>query len=295
MSQISDKNRLYTINEKKEAERSHQKKIALINDFTGFGRCSLTVSIPIISAMKIQCCPVPTSILSNHTAYDSWFFEDFTDRMQPYIDEWKKLRLSFEGISTGFLGSEEQIQIVLRFLDDFKQEDTVVVVDPVMGDDGRPYSTYTSQMCSEMKRLAVRADILTPNLTEACILTGRDWHEGKWAIRQVVALAKELSEMGPDKIVVTGIPQGEFIANLCYERGMEPRFVRTHRVGTQRCGTGDVFASIIAADAVNGVMFRDSVRRASHFVRRCIQKSVEMDLPLTDGVCFEELLGLLCK
>ncbi|MCC8049277.1 MAG: pyridoxamine kinase [Clostridiales bacterium] len=277
------------------AHSLRQKKIAVINDFTGFGRCSLTVSIPVISAMKVQCCPVPTSIFSNHTAYESWFFEDFTSRMQPYIDEWKKLGLSFEGISTGFLGSKEQIQIVLKFLDDFVKKDTKVIVDPVMADEGEAYSTYTPEMCREMKRLAARADILTPNLTEACILTGKDWHEGKWKTEQVISLAKELSGMGPDKVVITGIPQGEFIANLCYEKNVEPRFVRTHRVGTQRCGTGDVFAAIIAADAVNGVDFQESVRKASHFIKLCVQKSIERDIPLTDGVCFEELLGMLCK
>ncbi|MCD7745292.1 MAG: pyridoxamine kinase [Lachnospiraceae bacterium] len=272
-----------------------QKKIAVINDFTGFGRCSLTVSIPIISAMKVQCCPVPTSIFSNHTAYESWFFEDFTNQMQPYVDEWKKLGLEFDGISTGFLGSEEQIQIVLRFLEDFCQENTVVLVDPVMGDDGSMYSTYTPEMCAGMKKLAARADILTPNLTEACILTGQEYHEGRWKTSQIISLAETLAAMGPDKVVITGILQGEFIANLCYEKGKEPKFVRTHSAGMQRCGTGDVFSSIIAADAVNGVDFQESVRKASHFIKLCIQKSVEMDLPLTDGVCFEELLGLLCK
>ncbi|MCD8021464.1 MAG: bifunctional hydroxymethylpyrimidine kinase/phosphomethylpyrimidine kinase, partial [Lachnospiraceae bacterium] len=192
----------------------------MINDLTGFGRCSLTVSLPIISAMKVQCCPVPTSIFSNHTAYASWFFDDFTDRMQPYIDEWKKLQLSFDGISTGFLGSEEQIQIVLRFLDDFAAVEAGGVGDAVMGEDGKPYSTYTAEMCAQMKQLAMRADILTPNLTEACILTGREYHEGRWKTEQVISLAEELAQLGPEKVVITGIPQGEFIANLCYEKRM---------------------------------------------------------------------------
>ncbi|MCD7735739.1 MAG: pyridoxamine kinase [Lachnospiraceae bacterium] len=272
------------------SNHNRQKKIAVINDLTGFGRCSLTVSIPIISAMKLQCCPIPTSIFSNHTGYESCYFDDYTARMQPYIDEWKKLKLSFQGISTGFLGSEEQIRIVLRFLDDFVSEDTVVVVDPVMGDQGEAYSTYTPEMCREMKKLVCRADILTPNLTEACILTDNAWHEGKWKLSHVISLAESLNEMGPDKVVITGIPQGGYIANLCCEKGKEPRFVRTHRLGTQRCGTGDVFAAIITADAVNGIDFQKSVRRASCFVKRCIQKSIEMDLPPTDGVCFEELM-----
>lgn len=272
---------------------NHQKKIAVINDFTGFGRCSITVSLPIISAMKVQCCPLPTSIFSNHTGYESYFFEDYTDRMEPYMEEWKKLGLSFEGISTGFLGSKEQIRIVLRFLEEFEREGCIVVVDPVMGDDGRTYATYTPEMCQEMKRLAARADILTPNLTEACILTGLPYRKDRWPMKEIRALAEKLSDMGPEKVAITGIPQGEFIANYCYERGGEGKIRRTHRVGAARCGTGDIFAAIIAADAVNGMPFDQSVRKASLFIKRCIRKSIEMDLPLTDGVCFEEVLDTL--
>ncbi len=275
------------------SNHNHQKKIAVINDMSGFGRCSLAVAIPVISVMKIQCCPVPTSIFSNHTGFESFFFEDYTDRMQPYIDEWKKLGLSFSGISTGFLGSKEQIQIVLRFLKDFGTEENVIVIDPVMGDYGKTYPTYTPEMCMEMKKLVSHADIITPNLTEACILTDTPYHEDKWRQAEIIELAQKLAERGPGKIVITGIPQGEFIANLCFEKDREPKFLRTHKVGTSRSGTGDVFAAIIAADAVNGVDFQTSVRKTSRFVKKCIMKSIEMDLPLTDGVCFEELLGTL--
>ena len=268
---------------------NHQKKIAVINDFSGFGRCSIAVALPIISAMRIQCCPLPTSIFSNHTGFESFFFEDYTSRMQPYIEEWKKLGLQFSGISTGFLGSKEQIQIVLQFFKDFGTEDNVIVVDPVMGDYGKTYSTYTPEMCEEMKKLVFYADILTPNLTEACILTDTPYHE-KWSMKEVGALAEKLSGMGPEKVVITGIIQGEFIANYCYEKDQPGKIRRTHKVGTQRSGTGDIFAAIITADAVNGVPFQDSVRKASLFIKKCIEKSIEMELPLTDGVCFEEVL-----
>ena len=271
---------------------NHQKKIAVINDFSGFGRCSIAVALPIRSAMRIQCCPLPTSIFSNHTGFESFFFEDYTSRMQPYIEEWKKLGLQFSGISTGFLGSKEQIQIVLQFFKDFGTEDNVIVVDPVMGDYGKTYSTYTPEMCEEMKKLVSYADILTPNLTEACILTDTPYHEN-WSMKEVGALAERLSGMGPEKVVITGIIQGEFIANYCYEKGQAGKIRRTHKVGTQRSGTGDIFAAIIAADAVNGVPFQDSVRKASLFIKKCIEKSIEMDLPLTDGVCFEEVLHKL--
>ena len=276
-----------------KANHNHQKKIAVINDFSGFGRCSIAVALPIISAMRIQCCPLPTSIFSNHTGFESYFFEDYTSRMPAYMEEWKKLGLEFCGISSGFLGAKEQIQLVIRFFQEFGKKDTIIVVDPVMGDYGKPYPTYTQDMCAEMKRLVTYADILTPNLTEACILTDMPYHADRWRMKEVVELAEKLSEMGPDRVVITGIPQGEFIANYCYERGVPGKIRRTHRVGTQRSGTGDIFAAIIAADAVNGVPFQDSVRKASLFIKRCIERSIEMDLPLTDGVCFEEVLHRL--
>ena len=271
-------------------DHNRQKKIALINDFTGFGRCSIAVQLPIISAMRVQCCAVPTSVFSNHTGFDKFYYTDYTEHMEPSFEMWKHLGLSFEGICTGFLGSAEQIGIVSGFIDDFKG--SIVVVDPVMGDYGRPYPTYTEQMCKNMAALAQKADILVPNVTEACILTGTKYKE-HWTIRELQAIAGKLVEMGPKRVVITGIPQRTYVSNYCYEEGREPAIIRTHKVGNSRSGTGDIFSAIIAADAVNGVSFTDSVRKASHFIRRCIIRSMEMELPLTDGVCFEEVLHYL--
>lgn len=271
---------------------NNQKKIAVINDFTGFGRCSIAVALPVISMLKVQCCPLPTSIFSNHTGFKSFFFDDYTEKMPDYIQEWKKLGLQFDGISSGFLGSKEQIQIVTQFFKEFKTEQNLIVVDPVMGDYGKTYSTYTPQMCEEMKKLVSYADILTPNVTEACILTDTLYKE-KFTMAEYRKMAETLCEKGPSKVVISGIVQGEFIANYCYEKGHEPKIVRSHKVGTQRSGTGDIFAAIIAADAVNGVPFEDSVRKASRFIKKCILKSIELDIPITDGVCFEEVLWSL--
>ena len=274
-------------------DHNRQRKIAVINDFSGFGRCSLTVSIPILSAMKIQCCPVPTSIFSNHTGYPEFFFEDYTDKMQPYIDQWKKLDLEFDGIQTGFLGSEKQIEIVKQFIETFATARTMVIVDPVMGDHGKPYSTYTAEMCQAMKQLVVYADILTPNLTEACILTDTPFHEGHWTTKELILLAHKLADMGPDQIVITGVPQKTYVSNLIYEKNGTVKLLRTLRIGSERAGTGDVFSSIVAGDAVNHVPFEQSVRKASKFVKKCILRSIEMQIPTTDGVCFEEFLTTL--
>ncbi len=272
--------------------RDSQKKLAAINDLSGFGRCSIAVELPIISAMKIQCCFVPTAVFSNHTGFQSFYLEDFTERMRPYVREWEKLELHFQGICSGFLGSPEQIDIVEGFFEHFKDKDTVVVVDPVMGDYGKMYPTYSMETCLKMRELIPWADIITPNLTEACILADIPYEE-KWTRKRLLWLAERLSEMGPKKVVITGIIQGEFIANYCYEKGREPRIFRTIRAGTQRSGTGDIFASIIAADAVNGVPFEQSVKKAGRFIKKCIQRSIEMGIPLTDGVCFEEFLHTL--
>lgn len=271
---------------------NHQKKIAVINDFSGFGRCSISVALPVISMLRIQCCPLPTSIFSNHTGFPSYFFDDYTAKMPAYIAQWKELGLQFDGICTGFLGSKEQIRIVTDFFKDFKTEKNLVIVDPVMGDYGKTYSTYTQDMCLEMKKLVSYADILTPNVTEACILTDTPYQE-KFRLKDYESMALSLSKQGPKKIVITGIVQGDFIANYCFEEGQPPKIIRSHKVGTQRSGTGDIFAAIIAADAVNGVPFRDSVKKASRFIKKCILKSIELDIPLTDGVCFEEVLWTL--
>lgn len=269
-----------------------QKKIAVINDMSGYGRCSIAVSLPVISRLKVQCCVVPTAVFSNHTAYPNYFFDDYTERMPEYIRNWELLGLSFSGIYSGFLGSGEQIGIVRDFIETFREPDTLVIVDPVMGDHGEPYATYTEEMCREMKGLVRFADILTPNLTEACILTDTPYKE-TWRKKEIAQMTKSLMEQGPEKVVITGIAQGGYIANYVCEKGKPGKFLRTVRVGTQRCGTGDLFASIIAADAVNGVDFAASVKKASGFVKKSIEKAIEMEIPVTDGVPFEEILDKL--
>ena len=268
---------------------NRQKKIAVINDFCGFGRCSLAVSLPIISAMRIQCCPLPTAIFSCHTGFDSFHSTDYTGDMEAYIAEWKKLDLHFNGILTGFLASAEQISIVRRFLADFKDTRTVTVVDPVMGDYGSLYPTYSERLAASMQSLVPYADILTPNLTEACILTGTPYAPDLYD-EALFRMAKQLSEMGPEKIVISGIERDGDLENVVYEKGKLPSVLREHKVGPCRSGTGDVFSSIIAADAVNGLDFTDSVRKASCFIAKVLRRTAELSIPKTDGICFEEFL-----
>ena len=271
---------------------NNQKKIAVINDLSGFGRCSISVALPLISHLGVQCCPLPTAIFSCHTGFPSFYFDDYTDSMAPYMAEWKKLELEFEGILTGFLGSAKQIQLVEQFLKDFTTSRTTVIIDPVMGDYGRPYPTYTEEMCQGMKALVRYADILTPNLTEACILTDTPYHD-KFTEKELLDMARRLCDQGPDKVVLTGVPRGEFLENYCYEKDAGPSVHRTRRIAPQRSGTGDVFSSIVAAGAVRGVPFSRSVKTAAEFIKICLKRSAELDIPTTDGVCFEEVIGKL--
>lgn len=269
---------------------NHQKKAAVISDFSGFGRCSLAVALPILSCMKIQCCPMPTSIFSNHTGFDSYHWMDFTDHMGPYADEWEKLGLKFDAIETGFLGSLDQIHIVKDFLRRFKHGETVVVVDPVMGDYGRLYATYSMELAKAMGELVEYADIMTPNLTELCVLTDTPYQE-RFDQEQLSAMCESLSRRGPEKIVVSGLVlDGNTLGNFVYQRGEQPRMLTREKIGPYRSGTGDVFAAIITGCAVRGEGLVASVEKASEYITKTIRRTVELDVPTTDGICIEEYL-----
>lgn len=269
---------------------NNQPKAAVFNDFSGFGRCSIAVSLPLLSALKVQCCAVPTAIFSNHTGFESFFVEDYTDRLNAYTTEWKKLGLRFDAIASGFLGSTQQVSIVEKFIEDFRDENTTVVIDPVMGDYGKLYPTYKVETARQMKSLVRHADILTPNLTEACILTGEVYRE-KPDDEFLKRLCRKLSADGAKKIVITGLVNDDYFRNFIYEAQKGFSEVCVKKSGLQRSGTGDVFSSIITACAVRKFDFTRSVEIAADFVAKAIKRSTELDIPTTDGVCFEEILS----
>lgn len=223
------------------------KRVAAIHDLSGFGRASLTAIIPTLSSMGVQVCPLPTAILSNHTGgFDHYSFVDLTDTMEEYIDHWKRLNLTFDCIYSGFLGSVRQIEIVAGFLDHFGGEDTLAVVDPVMGDNGRLYSSMKPEITEEMKKLVGKADIITPNFTEAAFLLGEPYRE-EITDEEVKAWLLRLSEMGPRTVIITSVPgrrvtgqvQSEDTNVIAYDRpgnaflegGMpvHPRLLSRHR------------------------------------------------------------------
>ncbi len=268
-----------------------QKRMALINDITGFGRCSIAVMVPIISAMKIQPVVIPTAILSTHTQFPIYYFDDYTSKMKDYIQTYKDLNLEFDAIATGFLGSKEQVDIVIDFIQTFKHKDVFVLVDPVMGDHGKLYATYTPQMCGKMKELVQYADLMTPNLTELVTLLDLPYPTKLPTFDELEQMCEKLSVQGPQHIVVTGIPFNQKqILNFIYNKNEDYQIVMVDRIGDDRSGTGDVIASIIAGSYLNHYSFYQSVKRATKFASKCIALCEEMQVPRHYGLCFEEYL-----
>ena len=270
-------------------------RLAMINDIAGFGRCSTTVSLPVISVMKVQVCPVPTSVLSNHLGFPLCHFDDYTSHMRDYIKVWGELGLTFDGLYCGFLGNEEQIDIVREFVEMFRPP--LFLLDPVMGDHGRAYSSITETHVQKMKELLPLADIITPNITEACLLTGTPWKDGEWTMQELSGLCERLASLCLKdsvgaSIVITGIRQGDSLVNFLWDDGVYTT-VATPIAGASRPGTGDIFASILAADAVRGETLLSSVQKAANFVGLCIAGSEKAGTPVQEGVVFEKYLAAL--
>lgn len=269
-----------------------QKKIAAINDLSGVGRCSLTAALPIISAMGITCSVMPTAILSNHTGYSTYFFEDCTNQMKHFADNWKKLGLSFDCIYSGFLGSEAQIETVRSFISDFKRDGTKVVVDPVMGDNGKIYTTYTPVLCSEMKQLAAMADIVTPNITEACVLSDREYSGESLSVTELCSIAESICKLGSEAVIITGCKADGTVSNFAYCDGCY-RTYSSELIPKYYTGTGDTFASVMSGLVTLGYEVFDAVEFATGFVHKVTAYSYANGLDTNGGVCFEKYLGLL--
>lgn len=268
-------------------------KCAVINDLSGFGRCSLTVAIPIISALGIQACPVPTAILSNHTGYSDFYFEDYSDRMKNYYEKWENLKLRFNSIYTGFLGSQMQISLILDFISRFKDDNTLLFVDPVMGDNGERYTTCDLPLCNGMRELVAHADIITPNLTEACILADVPYiHSVSPADHdKIFEIAEKLLDMGPHCVVITGVRTGGVMHNFVRSRDDNERFyVSSPFVAQEYCGTGDLFASLLCGYLTLGMPHREALQKTQNILTRALTYSHEMGVPPLDGVAFEPFL-----
>ncbi len=280
------------------------KKIAVINDLSGFGRCSLTAAISVLSVMGVQPCPLPTAVLSAQTGYPSYYCDDYTDKMQYFRREWKKMDARFDGIYTGFVASERQIENIFEFLDTFRRKKTFLLVDPVMGDNGKVYTMFTEKLCSLMRELVLQADVVTPNLTELCLLTDTDFRmireltDEKHLLVVVEQMAANLMKRGPKNVVVTGIHFRDAkdgvvkMGNLAVSGGKKS-FSAFPYIGGSYSGTGDLFASVVAAGMARGDEISASIDLAGAFIERAITDSVREGIPRNDGVDYEQHLGML--
>ena len=273
-------------------------RVAAIHDMSGFGRCSLTVAIPVLSAMGVQCCPLPTAFLSTHTGgFTGFTFLDMTEEMPKVAAHWQELDLRFHAIYSGFLASERQIGIVSDFIRTFRRSDTLVVIDPVMGDDGKAYQTYTSALCSGMTHLAELADVITPNLTEAAFLLGRPYDQLPQEEAGLQELVRELGLHGRRSVVLTGVSlaPGKTGA-MCFDaKTSRTETVQVDMIAHPLLGTGDIFASVLTGALVRGDTLFSAAAQAADFVRACAVHTAAQDLPLREGVDFEPMLGLLTK
>ena len=293
------------------------KKIAVVNDLSGFGRCSLTAAISVIAAMGAQPCPLPTAVLSAQTGYPSYFYDDYTDKMGMIQNEWEKMDVRFDGIYMGFMSGVRQIRKAMGFLETFYREDAFLLVDPVMGDNGARFELFSSEFQQEMKCLAKRADIITPNLTELCLLADADpgmavnredaGAEGDGAekggagiVDTAEKLARYVMQDGPKEVVVTGIrfrdssDGREMVGNLAVMKD-RTQFYAHPFIGEGYSGTGDLFASVIAGGKARGDDLAEDVKLAGEMIALAIRDAVRGRVPRDEGAEYEKYLPLLMK
>ncbi|MBR3289297.1 MAG: pyridoxamine kinase [Clostridia bacterium] len=276
------------------------KRVAAINDLSGLGRCSLTAAIPVLSALGIQPCPVPTAVLTNQTGFASYHLWECEKVFETFTCEWKRRGVRPDGIFTGFLTSEAQAEAVQAFIREFRTEDTLVLIDPVMADDGQRYGLFSESFCERMRKLALCADVLTPNLTELCLLTGADFAEQiahanePDYLDRIAALGDRLIAQGVSAVLVTGVHVGDLVYNVVCEKERRA-FVPSPCLGGSYSGTGDLFAAATGGLLLHGFSAEQATRLTAHFLEASLADTVAAGTDRHEGVCFEPYLHLLTE
>ncbi|MBQ3551432.1 MAG: pyridoxamine kinase [Clostridia bacterium] len=275
-----------------------QKRIAAIHDISGFGKCALTVALPVISAAGIEVSAIPTAVLSTHTGgLKGYTCLDLTDEMPKIAHHWKTLGLTFDAVYSGYLGSERQIDIVSDFIDTFCQNGSFAIVDPAMADNGKMYALLDMKFAKAMKRLCQKADIIVPNMTEAAFLLDREYFHGPYTKEYIESTVRELSRLGPKKIVLTGVCFEEnTIGAASYDAESDTvTYYFRERVEGMFHGTGDVFASALTAALLRGKTLEKASEIAVDFTVDSIRRTAEGGTDHRYGVDFERGLGDLIK
>ena len=273
-----------------------QKRTVAINDISCMGKCSLTVALPIISSLGIETVVLPTAVLSAHTAFEGFTFCDLTDEFVPVTEHWKSRGEKFDCIYSGYLGSQRQIDLVGGFIDEFKDADTKVIIDPVLGDHGRLYKNFTQSFADSMARLCAKADVITPNLTEASYMLGTEYVGEGYTEEYIKGLLIKLSALGAKKVILTGISyDSKGLGVACYDSlTKEYTYYAGERIESMFHGTGDVWASSFTAAYVKGYGFTEAARIATDFTVECIKATVDDKDNHWYGVRFENCLSDFC-
>ncbi len=274
---------------------NHQKRILAINDISCFGKCSLTAAIPILSAAGIETCALPTAVLSTHTAFSGYTFRDLTEDLLPQAQHWASLGLTFDGIYTGYLGSLLQVDAVETILDMFKTP--FVLVDPVMGDNGKLYAGFDASYVEEMKRLVKRADIIVPNITEGAMLAGVPYEAGEHTTCYIQVIIEKLQALCAGNIVLTGIHMKDGVVGTAVWDKNALSVIEQQRFDVFYSGTGDVFASALAAAIMLGYNIKKAAELAAVYVETCIletrKTSGDRNYGLNFEPCIKQLLQVL--
>ena len=265
-----------------------QKRMVILNDFACFGRCAITVALPILSSMGFECCPIPTSLLSTNGAFLGYRIQDETAFMKETISHFQELELPFDGILTGFFTSSEQIRLTCEFIKTIKKPHTKVIVDPIMGDHGKLYSVTARDIGEAMIPLLQLADVITPNLTEAYELVKEPFNPSP-SKDEMAHLAKKLQLLGPKGIIITGRKEGNTFYNDIFDQHGSYS-IATTQIGTERCGTGDVFSSVVTGNLISGASLVASVEKAVSFLNETIAYTTKLGISPKQGVCFEPFL-----
>jgi pyridoxine kinase len=265
-------------------------RIAAVHDLCGYGKCSLGVAIPVLSAAGCDVCPVPTGLFSSHTAFPTFYMHDTTEMLSDYLDAWKAVGIDIDAVYSGFLGAPEQVDSIKRLYTDYPN--ALRVVDPVMADHGKVYPTYTPELCEAMGSLADGADILTPNLTEASIILGIEWPGQNIDDDTVHKMIDALRERGAKNVVLKGIERGDGkIRNYVAGESVEFSETVNEKLPYMLHGTGDLFASALLAAIMAGKDLLTATKFASDFVVDAMKVTAHQPDYQNRGVSFEPLLG----
>ena len=275
-----------------------QKRVLAIHDISCFGKCSLTVALPIISSTGAECAVIPTAVLSTHTGgFTGYTYRDLTADILPVWEHWKTLGLRFDSVYTGFLGSFEQIDIVSKIFDEVGGKDTLIVVDPVMGDNGELYPIFSKDFPKGMRKLCEKADVMIPNITEAVMLLGEEYVKGPYSEEYIEGLLRRLGRVCPKKIILTGVffDEGRLgAAAYDAESGSISYSFRDLITGYYH-GTGDIFGSVVVSALMNGSDLAEANAAAVEFTSKSILRTKNAGTDTRFGVNFEEGLSELVR